>query len=66
MFRIFEIAASAKKLFSFMKDLEVPVEKNPKLKSHAMTVFVMVNSFLLSLSNQFTRASKWKAKKEYW
>ncbi|KAK4793266.1 hypothetical protein SAY86_023701 [Trapa natans] len=39
--RIFEIAPSAKKLFSFLKDSEVPLEKNPKLKSHAMTVFVM-------------------------
>ncbi|PKI58811.1 hypothetical protein CRG98_020801 [Punica granatum] len=39
--RIFEIAPSAKKLFTFLKDSEVPLEKNPKLKSHAMTVFVM-------------------------
>ncbi|KAL5562579.1 hypothetical protein UlMin_032326 [Ulmus minor] len=39
--KIFEIAPSAKKLFSFLKDSPVPVEQNPKLKPHAMTVFVM-------------------------
>lgn len=43
--RIFEIAPSAQKLFSFLKDSNVPLERNPKLKSHAVTVFVMV-SFL--------------------
>lgn len=40
--RIFEIAPSAQKLFSFLKDSDIPLEKNPKLKSHAMSVFVMV------------------------
>ncbi|KAJ4716443.1 putative Non-symbiotic hemoglobin [Melia azedarach] len=39
--RIFEIAPSAKKLFTFLKDSDVPVEQNPKLKPHALTVFVM-------------------------
>ncbi|CAL5387430.1 unnamed protein product [Camellia sinensis] len=39
--RIFDIAPSAKKLFSFLRDSDVPVEQNPKLKPHAMTVFVM-------------------------
>ncbi|KAH7575135.1 hypothetical protein JRO89_XS02G0053200 [Xanthoceras sorbifolium] len=39
--RIFEIAPSAKKLFTFLKDSDVPVDQNPKLKPHAMTVFVM-------------------------
>lgn len=39
--RVFEIAPTAKKLFSFLKESDVPLEKNPKLKSHAMTVFVM-------------------------
>lgn len=39
--RVFEIAPTAKKLFSFLKDSDVPIEKNPKLKAHAMTVFVM-------------------------
>ncbi|XP_020552754.1 non-symbiotic hemoglobin 1 [Sesamum indicum] len=39
--RIFEIAPSAKKLFTFLKDLDGPLEQNPKLKPHAMTVFVM-------------------------
>ncbi|KAK0582972.1 hypothetical protein LWI29_031765 [Acer saccharum] len=36
--RIFEIA---KKLFTFLKNSDVPVEQNPKLKPHDMTVFVM-------------------------
>ncbi|XP_030941855.1 hemoglobin-2-like [Quercus lobata] len=39
--RIFEIAPSAQKLFSFLKDSNVPLEQNPKLKSLAVTVFVM-------------------------
>lgn len=39
--RIFEIAPSAKKLFSFLRDSEVPLEGNPNLKAHALTVFVM-------------------------
>ncbi|KAK8935349.1 Non-symbiotic hemoglobin 2 [Platanthera zijinensis] len=39
--RIFEIAPSAAKLFSFLKDSPLPFEKNPKLKIHAMTVFLM-------------------------
>lgn len=39
--RIFEIAPTAKKMFSFLKDSDVPVEQNPKLKPHAMSVFVM-------------------------
>ncbi|KAG8368287.1 hypothetical protein BUALT_Bualt15G0029600 [Buddleja alternifolia] len=39
--RIFEIAPSAKKLFKFLNDSDVPLEKNPKLKPHAITVFVM-------------------------
>ncbi|KAK9287018.1 hypothetical protein L1049_015426 [Liquidambar formosana] len=39
--RVFEIAPSAKKLFSFLRDSDVPLEQNPKLKPHAMSVFVM-------------------------
>ncbi|XP_065854993.1 plastid division protein PDV2-like [Euphorbia lathyris] len=39
--KIFEIAPSAKKLFKFLQDSDVPLEQNPKLKPHAMTVFVM-------------------------
>nr|P23244.1 RecName: Full=Hemoglobin-2; AltName: Full=Hemoglobin II [Casuarina glauca]CAA37898.1 hemoglobin [Casuarina glauca] len=39
--KIFEIAPSAQKLFSFLKDSNVPLERNPKLKSHAMSVFLM-------------------------
>ncbi|XP_059281737.1 hemoglobin-2-like [Lycium ferocissimum] len=39
--KIFEIAPSAKKLFSFLKDSNVPLEQNPKLKIHAKSVLVM-------------------------
>ncbi|GJN30765.1 hypothetical protein PR202_gb19101 [Eleusine coracana subsp. coracana] len=39
--RIFEIAPSAKQMFSFLRDSNVPLEKNPKLKTHAMSVFLM-------------------------
>ncbi|KAL9271486.1 Non-symbiotic hemoglobin 1-like protein [Drosera capensis] len=39
--KVFEIAPTAKKLFTFLKDSNAPLEKNPKLKAHAMTVFVM-------------------------
>ncbi|KAK8477824.1 hypothetical protein V6N13_026068 [Hibiscus sabdariffa] len=39
--KIFEIAPSAKKLFSYLRDSDVPLEQNTKLKSHAMSVFVM-------------------------
>jgi hypothetical protein len=42
--RVFEIAPSAKQMFSFLRDSDVPLEKNPKLKTHAMSVFVMVRS----------------------
>ncbi|KAJ0981795.1 hypothetical protein J5N97_010050 [Dioscorea zingiberensis] len=39
--RIFEIAPSARRLFSFLRDSDVALDKNPKLKAHAMAVFVM-------------------------
>ncbi|CAJ1933433.1 unnamed protein product [Sphenostylis stenocarpa] len=39
--KIFEIAPSAQKLFSFLRDSTVPLDQNPKLKPHAMSVFVM-------------------------
>ncbi|KAI5577168.1 hypothetical protein BDE02_09G097300 [Populus trichocarpa] len=39
--KIFEIAPSAQKLFPFLRDSSVPVEQNPKLKPHAMSVFIM-------------------------
>ncbi|XAR59514.1 hypothetical protein NMG60_11015371 [Bertholletia excelsa] len=39
--KIFEIAPSAQKLFSFLRESNVPPEQNPKLKPHAMSVFVM-------------------------
>ncbi|XP_073004206.1 anaerobic nitrite reductase AHB1-like [Typha latifolia] len=39
--RIFEIVPSARKKFSFLSDSDEPLGKNPKLKAHAMNVFVM-------------------------
>ncbi|KAK6916516.1 Globin, partial [Dillenia turbinata] len=39
--KIFEIAPSAKKLFSFLRDSNIPLEQNPKLKAHAISVFLM-------------------------
>ncbi|KAK7312369.1 hypothetical protein VNO77_36168 [Canavalia gladiata] len=39
--KIFEIAPSAQNLFSFLRDSKVPLEQNPKLKPHAMSVFLM-------------------------
>nr|QAX32736.1 leghemoglobin [Oxytropis lambertii] len=39
--KIFEIAPSAQKLFTFLKDSKVPLDQNTKLKPHAMSVFLM-------------------------
>ncbi|XP_030523081.1 hemoglobin-2 [Rhodamnia argentea] len=39
--KIFEIAPSARKVFPFLRDSNVPLEQNPKLKTHAMSVFIM-------------------------
>ncbi|KAJ1382970.1 Leghemeoglobin, iron-binding site [Sesbania bispinosa] len=39
--KILEIAPAAKQLFSFLRDSDVPLEQNPKLKPHAMSVFLM-------------------------
>ncbi|XP_020678324.1 non-symbiotic hemoglobin-like [Dendrobium catenatum] len=41
LLRMFEIAPLAAKLFSFMRDSQIPLEKNPKLKVHAISVFIM-------------------------
>lgn len=40
--RIFEIAPSAKELFPFLRNSDAPLETNPKLKTHAVSVFIMV------------------------
>ncbi|MED6168354.1 hypothetical protein PIB30_010977 [Stylosanthes scabra] len=40
--KIFSAAPEAKALFSYLKDSNVPLEQNPKLKSHATVVFVMI------------------------
>ncbi|XP_006649662.1 non-symbiotic hemoglobin 2 [Oryza brachyantha] len=39
--KIFEIAPSASQMFPFLRNSDVPLEKNPKLKTHAMSVFVL-------------------------
>ncbi|KDP46206.1 hypothetical protein JCGZ_10046 [Jatropha curcas] len=39
--KIFEIAPSAQKMFSFLRDSNVPLHQNAKLKPHAMSVFIM-------------------------
>ncbi|KAK6159428.1 hypothetical protein DH2020_006742 [Rehmannia glutinosa] len=39
--KIIEIAPSAQKIFPFLRDSNVPLEQNPKLKPHAKSVFVM-------------------------
>ncbi|KAL2328919.1 hypothetical protein Fmac_022346 [Flemingia macrophylla] len=38
--KILEIAPPARQLFSFLKDSNLPLDQNPKLKPHAMAVFV--------------------------
>eukprot|EP01018_Ginkgo_biloba_P032130 Gb_32168 [translate_table: standard] len=38
---VFEIAPSAKRLFSFLRDSDVPIHQNAKLKAHALVVFKM-------------------------
>lgn len=47
--KVFEVAPSAKNLFSFLKDSDVPIEKNQKLKSHALKVFVIICEAATSL-----------------
>lgn len=52
--RVFEIAPSAKRLFSFLHDTEVPIEKNAKLKGHALTVFKMTCESAVQLREKGT------------
>ncbi|KAG8096945.1 hypothetical protein GUJ93_ZPchr0013g36151 [Zizania palustris] len=40
--KIFEVAPSATQLFPFLRNSDVPLDKNPRLKTHAMSVLVMV------------------------
>ena len=42
--RIFEIASGAKQMFPFLRDAgDAPLENHPKLKTHAVAIFVMVS-----------------------
>eukprot|EP00253_Pinus_taeda_P008093 PITA_08093 len=52
--RVFEIAPSAKRLFSFLHDSDVPIEKNAKLKAHAITVFKMTCESAVQLREKGT------------
>lgn len=49
---VFEISPAAKKLFPFLRDSNVPLDKNPKLKAHALQVFVIICEAATSLSKQ--------------
>ncbi|XP_006649689.1 non-symbiotic hemoglobin 3-like [Oryza brachyantha] len=49
--KIFEVAPSARELFSFLRNSDVPLEKNPRLKAHAMSVFVMTCEAAAQLRN---------------
>ncbi|KAL6610508.1 hypothetical protein ACP70R_040477 [Stipagrostis hirtigluma subsp. patula] len=50
--RIFEIAPGAKQMFPFLRDAgDAPLENHPKLKSHAVTVFVMACEAATQLRN---------------
>ncbi|KAL0422703.1 UNVERIFIED_CONTAM: Hemoglobin-2 [Sesamum latifolium] len=43
-FKIFEIAPSAQKMFSFLRESNVPLEQNAKLKAHAKHVKLQFSS----------------------
>ncbi|GAB2224840.1 hypothetical protein Droror1_Dr00005617 [Drosera rotundifolia] len=59
--KVFEIAPTAKKLFSFLKNSNAPLEKNPKLKAHATTVFVMTCESATRL-NKTEKATVWESR----
>eukprot|EP00249_Psilotum_nudum_P009812 c22169_g1_i2 orf=271-1059(+) len=50
--KVFEIAPSTKRLFGFLQESNVPLEKNSKLKSHALKVFILVGEAASSLRNK--------------
>ncbi|KAL3699686.1 hypothetical protein R1sor_017708 [Riccia sorocarpa] len=48
--KIFEIAPQARQLFSFLRDNpDAPLDKNPKLKAHALNVFRMTGDSAVML-----------------
>jgi len=50
--RIFEIAPGAKQMFPFLRDAgDAPLENHPKLKAHAVAVFVMACESATQLRN---------------
>lgn len=50
--KIFEIAPGAVGMFSFLKDSSVPLEENPKLKAHALTVFMLTGQAATQLGQK--------------
>ncbi|KAL2652695.1 hypothetical protein R1flu_020823 [Riccia fluitans] len=50
--KVFEIAPSAAELFSFLKDSPIPLEQNPQLKAHALTVFKLVGDAAAQLGEK--------------
>ncbi|KAJ7290895.1 hypothetical protein O6H91_05G070500 [Diphasiastrum complanatum] len=49
---IFEIAPAAIGMFSFLRDSSVPLEKNAKLKAHALIIFKLTCESAVQLSEQ--------------
>ncbi|XP_057750657.1 non-legume hemoglobin-like [Arachis stenosperma] len=47
--KIFSAAPEATALFSYLKDSSVPLDQNPKLKTHATVVFVMIAETAIQL-----------------
>ncbi|XP_015952067.1 non-legume hemoglobin [Arachis duranensis] len=47
--KIFSAAPAATALFSYLKDSKVPLDQNPKLKTHATIVFVMIGESAIQL-----------------
>lgn len=53
--RIFEIAPGAKQMFPFLRDAgDAPLENHPKLKAHAVSVFVMVSEHPVRCSSPWS------------
>ncbi|CAM6102630.1 unnamed protein product [Calypogeia fissa] len=50
--KVFEIAPTVKRMFSFLKDSNVPLEKNPKLKGHALQVFMLTGQAATQLGEK--------------
>ncbi|MED6168355.1 hypothetical protein PIB30_010978 [Stylosanthes scabra] len=47
--KIFSAVPEAVALFSYLKDSKVPLDQNPKLKTHATIVFIMIGESAVQL-----------------